>query len=68
VNNDNTSANYGIVMSIRGSVVEAQFDNKLPAIYSVLHAGEEDAIVMEVLAQIGKHRVFIRDCWSDPLT
>jgi F-type H+-transporting ATPase subunit beta len=57
MNNDNTSASYGIVMSIRGSVVEAQFDNKLPAIYSVLHAGEEDAIVMEVLAQIGEHRV-----------
>ena len=44
-------------MSIRGSVVDAQFDNKLPAIYSVLHAGEGDAIVMEVLAQLGEHRV-----------
>ena len=54
---NNNSANYGIVMSIRGSVVDAQFDNKLPAIYSVLHAGEGDAIVMEVHAQLGEHRV-----------
>ena len=57
MNSNSTSANYGIVMSIRGSVVDAQFDNKLPAIYSVLHAGEGDAIVMEVHAQLGEHRV-----------
>jgi len=54
---NNNSANYGIVMSIRGSVVDAQFDDNLPAIHSVLHAGEEGAIVMEVHAQLGEHRV-----------
>jgi F-type H+-transporting ATPase subunit beta len=57
MNNDNTSANYGIVMSIRGSVVDVQFANKLPAIYTVLRAGDEEAMVMEVLAQIDEHRV-----------
>jgi F-type H+-transporting ATPase subunit beta len=40
----------GIVVSVRGSVVDIRFDQHLPPIYSVLHAGEE-RIVIEVLAQ-----------------
>lgn len=55
--NCNTTPNYGAVMSIRGSVVDVQFDTTLPEIYTVLRAGKEQAIVMEVLAQIDQHRV-----------
>jgi F-type H+-transporting ATPase subunit beta len=55
--NCNTTTNYGAVMSIRGSVVDVQFDTTLPEIYTVLRAGKEQAIVMEVLAQIDQHRV-----------
>jgi F-type H+-transporting ATPase subunit beta len=46
-----TSVNLGAVVSVRGSVVEVRFDGHLPPIYSVLRAGVENKIVIEVLAQ-----------------
>lgn len=45
------SGNQGAVVSVRGSVVDVRFDKHLPAIYSVLLAGDEGQIVIEVLAQ-----------------
>ena len=44
-------ANPGTVVSVRGSVVDVRFDGPLPPVYSVLRAGEEGRIVIEVLAQ-----------------
>src|ERR1017187_628065 len=44
-------ANLGAVASVRGSVVDVRFDGPLPPIYSVLHAGVKNEIVIEVLAQ-----------------
>ena len=32
----------GIVVSVRGSVVDIRFDEHLPPIYSLLRAGEKD--------------------------
>ncbi len=52
-----SQANLGSVVSIRGSVVEIRFDTHLPAIYSVLHAGADDRIVIEVLMQIDTRHV-----------
>jgi F-type H+-transporting ATPase subunit beta len=46
-----TSANLGVVVSVRGSVVDVRFNEHLPPIYSVLRAGAEKQIVIEVLAQ-----------------
>jgi F-type H+-transporting ATPase subunit beta len=46
-----TSSNLGAVASVRGSVVDVRFDGPLPPIYSVLRAGAENKIVIEVLAQ-----------------
>ncbi len=43
--------NQGTVVSVRGSVVDVRFDQHLPPIYSVLHAGADKQIVIEVLAQ-----------------
>jgi F-type H+-transporting ATPase subunit beta len=43
--------NLGAVASVRGSVVDVRFDGLLPPIYSVLHAGTKNEIVIEVLAQ-----------------
>jgi F-type H+-transporting ATPase subunit beta len=43
--------NLGNVVSVRGSVVDIRFDGPLPPIYSVLRAGAEKKIVIEVLAQ-----------------
>jgi F-type H+-transporting ATPase subunit beta len=39
---------YGIITSIVGSVVEARFTGKLPAINNLLITGENDAVLLEV--------------------
>ncbi|MDZ4729581.1 MAG: F0F1 ATP synthase subunit beta [Xanthomonadales bacterium] len=44
-------AHLGTVTSVRGSVVDVRFDNHLPSIYSMLHAGDKNRIIIEVLAQ-----------------
>jgi F-type H+/Na+-transporting ATPase subunit beta len=44
-------SNFGTVVSVRGSVVDIRFEKNLPPIYTVLHAGDEQRIVIEVLAQ-----------------
>ena len=44
-------ANSGTVVAVRGSVVDVRFDHRLPPIYTVLRAGAEKQIVIEVLAQ-----------------
>src|SRR5690606_38092295 len=38
--------------AIRGSVVDARFPPPLPAIYHVLHAGDQQEIVIEVVAHL----------------
>jgi F-type H+/Na+-transporting ATPase subunit beta len=40
----------GVVVSVRGSVVDIRFDAELPAIHSMLRAGADGQIVIEVLA------------------
>ncbi|MDQ6685350.1 MAG: F0F1 ATP synthase subunit beta, partial [Pseudomonadota bacterium] len=47
----------GVVVAVRGSVVDLRFDSGLPAIYSVLHAGPDAKIVIEVLTQQGPKHV-----------
>jgi F-type H+-transporting ATPase subunit beta len=49
--------NRGAVRSVRGSVVDVRFDADLPPIHSVLRAGKDDAIVIEVLAQLDARHV-----------
>jgi F-type H+-transporting ATPase subunit beta len=46
-----TEPPQGTVVSVRGSVVDIRFDGQLPPIFSVLHAGTDNEIVIEVLAQ-----------------
>ena len=55
--NKTSSSNLGVVVSVRGSVVDIRFDEHLPPIYSVLRAGAEKQIVIEVLAQQDAHHV-----------
>jgi F-type H+-transporting ATPase subunit beta len=52
-----TSANKGAVVSVRGSVVDVRFDQRLPPIYSLLRAGTEGKIVIEVMVQLDARRV-----------
>jgi F-type H+-transporting ATPase subunit beta len=47
----------GVVVSVRGSVVDIAFAKHLPPIYSVLHTGDEGRIVIEVLAHLDARRV-----------
>ena len=50
-------ASAGTVVAVRGSVVDVRFDGHLPPIYSVLRAGADRQIVIEVLAQRDAHHV-----------
>jgi F-type H+-transporting ATPase subunit beta len=47
----------GIVVSVRGSVVDIRFDSQLPAIHNILRTGKTLQIVIEVLAQQDAHHV-----------
>ncbi len=48
---DSAAAKPGVVVSVRGSVVDVWFAGRLPPIHSLLRAGPERQIVIEVLAQ-----------------
>jgi F-type H+/Na+-transporting ATPase subunit beta len=50
-------SNQGHVVSLRGSVVDVRFEEHLPPIYSLLRAGEEEEIAIEVLVQLDEQRV-----------
>lgn len=50
-------SNRGVVVSVRGSVVDMRFEDRLPPIYSLLHAGADDQIAIEVLSQLDAKRV-----------
>ncbi len=52
-----SSPAQGIVVSVRGSVVDIRFEGHLPPIHTVLRAGAEQRIVIEVLAQLDAQRV-----------
>ena len=51
------SSNHGAIVSVRGSVVDVRFEGRLPPIYSLLLAGADRQIVIEVLAQQDAHHV-----------
>jgi F-type H+-transporting ATPase subunit beta len=48
--------NVGAVVAVRGSVVDIQFDDHLPPIFSLLHA-QDGKIAIEVLSQLSANRV-----------
>ena len=49
-------ANLGVVTSVRGSVVDVRFDESLPPIYSLLRAGKDARVAIEVLMHLdGRH-------------
>src|SRR5512142_1037166 len=54
----NSSAlNQGTVVSVRGSVVDIRFADRLPPVYSLLHAGADKQVAIEVTSQLDAHRV-----------
>jgi F-type H+-transporting ATPase subunit beta len=55
--NEADSPNLGSIVSVRGGVVDVRFDRRLPPIFSVLHAGAEGKIIVEVMAQLDATQV-----------
>jgi F-type H+-transporting ATPase subunit beta len=51
------TTNIGRVIAVRGSVVDVRFESQLPPIRSLLRAGLDDGIAIEVLAQLDAQRV-----------
>jgi hypothetical protein len=51
MDNGARSSKFGVVVSIRGSVVDIRFKAQLPPIYALLHRGTNKQIVVEVTAQ-----------------
>jgi F-type H+/Na+-transporting ATPase subunit beta len=48
---------HGAVVAVRGSVVDVQFEQGAPAIYSILRTGNDQRILVEVLTQLDARRV-----------
>jgi F-type H+/Na+-transporting ATPase subunit beta len=57
LNDQSKPPSQGTVVSVRGSVVDIQFGNNLPAINTLLRAGADARILIEVMAQLDAHRV-----------
>lgn len=53
---DSGPLNSGVVVSVRGSVVDIRFDRRLPSIYSLL-CTKEGKIAIEVMAQLDARHV-----------
>lgn len=54
---DRRPLNLGTVISVRGSIVDVLFEKHLPPVYTMLRAGKESQIAIEVLTQLDAHRV-----------
>lgn len=52
-----TDANTGKVLSVRGSVIDAQFTRKLPPVHSELRAGAAGEIVIEAISQLSRELI-----------
>lgn len=55
--NDQEQANVGEIVAVKGSVIDAKFDHKLPAIHSLLYAGKKRNIVIEVQVHLDTNKV-----------
>jgi len=51
------SSNLGTILAVRGSVIDVRFDASLPPINTLLHAGKEGKIVIEVWAQLNAQTI-----------
>jgi F-type H+/Na+-transporting ATPase subunit beta len=54
VNNEN---NKGVIQSVKGSVVDVRFENKLPALYNILQTGKNNEVKIEVLTLLNNTTV-----------
>lgn len=57
MNNETSLTNAGSVVSITGSVIDIRFDCCLPPIHTILYAGDDRRVIIEVLTQLDDSRV-----------
>ena len=50
-------SNIGVIVSVRGSVVDVRFNSLLPPIHSLLRTGSDGEVSIEVFAQLDAQRV-----------
>ncbi len=53
----NPSATRGVVTAVRGSVIDVRFEGHLPAVYTLLRAGADGHVSIEVLMQLDARHV-----------
>jgi hypothetical protein len=49
---NHSSQNWGVVVSVRGSVVDVRFDTRFPLIYSLLRTGQDGCIAIDVFGTL----------------
>ncbi len=54
---DESASGHGVVVAIRGSVVDVSFGGQIPPIYSLLRTGANNEIAIEVLVLLDAHRI-----------
>ena len=54
---DESRLSIGRITSIRGGIVDMRFEDALPSIRSIVHAGSERKVKIEVLTQTDQHHV-----------
>ena len=50
-------SSQGTIVSVRGSVIKAYFPYTIPKIYHELRAGDDEEIVIEVIAHFDAHTI-----------
>lgn len=53
----NNEYNKGVIQSVKGSVVDVRFENKLPALYNILQTGKDNDVSIEVLTLLNNTTV-----------
>ena len=57
MSDEHETSSFGVVSSVRGSVVDAQLPCLLPSVFSIPRCGIRETVVIEVMEQIDRHRV-----------
>lgn len=57
MDNKNKSSNPGTIVSVRGSIVDVEFEKDLPTIYSLLRTGKDGNIAIETLTQLDARHI-----------
>jgi F-type H+-transporting ATPase subunit beta len=57
IDNKISVASYGKIVSVRGSVVDVWFENTIPPVNALIHAGKDKSVSIEVLSQLDDNRV-----------